>query len=80
MKDNADLLDKLAVYNAESEGRGRILFPEYLAQDMIQNGIRNGKFKKAIFQVCVDCFIEFFIFLSYLSFYRSVYRIFTFFT
>ncbi|VDM94857.1 unnamed protein product, partial [Onchocerca ochengi] len=58
MEDNADLLDKLAVYNAESENRGRILFPEYLAHDLIQNGIRNGKFKKAVFQVSRENYTE----------------------
>lgn len=56
MEDKDDLLDKLAIYSVESEGRGRILFPEYLAHDVIQNGIRNGKFKKATFQVFLNCF------------------------
>lgn len=59
MKDNTDLLEKLAVYNAENEGRGRILFPEYLAHDLIQNGIRTGKFKKATFQVSFYCLNKF---------------------
>ncbi|KAM3718476.1 putative exosome complex exonuclease RRP44 [Dirofilaria immitis] len=58
MKDNTDLLDKLAVYNAESENRGRILFPEYLTHDLIQDGIRNGKFKKATFQVSRENYTE----------------------
>ncbi|VDK85731.1 unnamed protein product [Litomosoides sigmodontis] len=58
MKDNVDLLNKLAVYNAESEGRGRILFPEYLTHDIIQNGIRNGNFKKATFQVSRENYME----------------------
>nr|CDQ04480.1 Bm1955, isoform c [Brugia malayi] len=58
MEDNTDLLDKLAVYNAECDARGRILFPEYLAHDMIQNGIRSGKFKKATFQVSRENYTE----------------------
>uniref|UniRef100_A0A0R3RRV1 Protein DIS3 homolog n=1 Tax=Elaeophora elaphi TaxID=1147741 RepID=A0A0R3RRV1_9BILA len=58
MEDNADLLDKLTVYSSESEGRGRVLFPEYLAHDVVQNGIRNGKFKKATFQVSRENYME----------------------
>ncbi|KAL3995653.1 RNB domain family protein [Acanthocheilonema viteae] len=58
MKDNADLLNKLAAYSAESEDRTRILFPEYLAHDIIQNGIRSGKFKKATFQVSRENYME----------------------
>ncbi|CAG9539925.1 unnamed protein product [Cercopithifilaria johnstoni] len=58
MKDNSDLLDKLAIYSAESESRGRILFSEYLAHDIIQNGIRNGRFKKSTFQVSHENYME----------------------
>ncbi|VDN17785.1 unnamed protein product [Gongylonema pulchrum] len=48
----------LQEYVEEADSRGRILFPEHLPHDVIQNGIRSGKYKKAAFQVSRENYLE----------------------
>lgn len=56
MGDNADLLNKIAIYNSEAENHSKLLFPEHYSHEVIQDGIHSGKFKKATFQVDPICF------------------------
>ena len=62
-----ELADKLAAFESREEidprtgaPRGRLLFPEHLAIDDLQMGLKTGKFKKGNFQVVKeDCFLAF---------------------
>lgn len=51
MKNNAELLNKIAVYTVEAQKQAKVIFPEHLSHDVIQNGLRSGKYRRATFQV-----------------------------
>ncbi|VDN53911.1 unnamed protein product [Dracunculus medinensis] len=58
MGDNADLLNKIAIYNSEAENHSKLLFPEHYSHEVIQDGIHSGKFKKATFQISRENYLE----------------------
>ncbi|VDN03336.1 unnamed protein product [Thelazia callipaeda] len=61
MEGNEHLLDKITVYNMEADSRNRILFPEHLSPEEIQDGIESGKFKRAMFHVSHENYTEAFV-------------------
>uniref|UniRef100_A0A0N5A9L5 Protein DIS3 homolog n=1 Tax=Syphacia muris TaxID=451379 RepID=A0A0N5A9L5_9BILA len=58
IKDNAELLDKIGTHDSEDVHSGRFLFAEHLSQFEIQDGLRIGKFKKGVFQVSRENYME----------------------